>query len=246
VDSRWCDNSGTRLHYLDRAGGDALPVLAIPGWAEAAAEYAWLADRLPERRVVVADLRGRGESDAPERGYTFEHHVRDVAAIVAASALRPMVLVAFSRGSSYALGYARDHRADVRGLVMGDYEARHVRLPPQFVEIQSEMRVRGVVAAERIARHVAEQVQVDSREVPMWDDLATFDFPVLLMRGGRRGSLVGDDSEARYRAALPSLRVATITGAGHDLWSRDVDAYLAVLRPFLAECDAAARERERA
>jgi pimeloyl-ACP methyl ester carboxylesterase len=105
------------------------------------------------------------------------------------------------------------------------------------------MRVRGVVAAERISRHVAEQVQADSREVPMWDDLATFEFPVLLVRGGRRGSLVDDASEARYRAALPSVRVATITGAGHDLWSRDVEAYVAVLRPFLADCDVAATER---
>jgi pimeloyl-ACP methyl ester carboxylesterase len=243
VEHRWCDNAGTRLHYLDTGGGEGLPVLAIPGWAEAADEYAWLEEHLPDRRVVVADLRGRGASDTPARGYTLEDHVADVATIVAAAGLHTMVLVAFSRGSSYALGYARDHREHVGGLVMGDYEARHVRLPPEFVTIQSEMRVRGVVAAERISRHVAEQVQADSREVPMWDDLATFEFPVLLVRGGRRGSLVDDESETRYRAALPSVRVATITGAGHDLWSRDVEAYVAVLRPFLAACDVAATER---
>jgi pimeloyl-ACP methyl ester carboxylesterase len=62
---------------------------------------------------------------------------------------------------------------------------------------------------------------------------------VLLVRGGRKGALVDDDVEARYRAALPTIRVARLADAGHDLWSRDPDAYLAVLRTFLAACDAA-------
>jgi hypothetical protein len=34
---------------------------------------------------------------------------------------------------------------------------------------------------------------------------------------------------------LPSLRVETIEAAGHDLWSYNPDAYLAVLAPFLDE-----------
>jgi pimeloyl-ACP methyl ester carboxylesterase len=33
--------------------------------------------------------------------------------------------------------------------------------------------------------------------------------------------------------SLPSVEMATIAGAGHDLWSRAPGAYLAVLRPFL-------------
>ena len=37
----------------------------------------------------------------------------------------------------------------------------------------------------------------------------------------------------RWQAALPSLQVVMLPKAGHDLWSRDQDAYLAVLRPFL-------------
>ena len=35
-------------------------------------------------------------------------------------------------------------------------------------------------------------------------------------------------------AALPTVELVLLPEAGHDLWSRDQDAYLAVLRPFLA------------
>jgi pimeloyl-ACP methyl ester carboxylesterase len=216
-------------------------VLVVPGWAEAAREYVWLLDALAPRRVVVADLRGRGDSDAPADGYSFEHHVGDLAAIARAAVLERPVLVAFSRGSSYALGYALDHEDDVRGLVVGDYHARHVQLPPEFPAWQDQMLVRGTPASERVPAHVIMRVQADSREVPMWDRLAAATFPVLLVRGGRRGALVDDDVEAQYRAARPDIAVATIAGAGHDLWSRDPEAYLGVLRPFLARCDGGAR-----
>jgi pimeloyl-ACP methyl ester carboxylesterase len=105
------------------------PVLVVPGMGEGADEYAWLLGRLGDRRVLVADVRGRGRSDAPPAGYAWEDHIGDLRAVVAARALEPPVLVAFSRGSSYALGYALHFPDQVRGLVVGDYQARHVGLP---------------------------------------------------------------------------------------------------------------------
>jgi pimeloyl-ACP methyl ester carboxylesterase len=244
VDSRWCDNAGVRLHFLD-SGEEVTPtetpVFVVPGWPEAADEYAWLGARLTDRRVVIADVRGRGPSDAPAHGYTWQHHVGDLEAVVAGAALPPPILVAFSRGSSYALGYALAHDAPVRGLVIGDYPALHVRLGPEFVEGHARMVVRDIAATERVAPQVVERLVAESEDVPLWERLRDLDCSVLLVRGGRPGALVGDDREARYRAALPTIRVALLPGAGHDLWSHDVDAYLGVLRPFLDECDRANR-----
>ena len=62
---------------------------------------------------------------------------------------------------------------------------------------------------------------------------AEFEFPVLVIRGGRKGVLVSDELAAQWEAALPTVEFAMLPEAGHDLWSRDQDAYLAVLRPFL-------------
>jgi pimeloyl-ACP methyl ester carboxylesterase len=229
------DYDGVRLHALDNGRTDAPQptVLAIPGMGEYADEYRWLLDALGDRRVVVVDVRGRGHSDVPDSGYTWEHHIGDVRAVVDALGLERPIVVAFSRGSSYGLGYALTYPAEVRGLVVGDYFARHVGLPAEIADQQLRSKIRGTPMSERMSEHAVRQVVAESREVPLWDRLVELQCPVLLIRGGRKSALVGDELAAQWRAALPEVLIEVIADAGHDLWSRDVDAYLNVLLPFL-------------
>jgi len=231
----YVDNDGVRLHALDNRRTDATlpPVLAIPGMGEYADEYRWLLDALGERRVVGVDVRGRGRSDVPDSGYTWEHHISDLRAVVDALDLDRPIVVAFSRGSSYGLGYALSYPADVRGLVIGDYFARHVGLPEHVADQQLQAKVRGTLIADRMSEHAVRRVVAESREVPLWDRLTELQCPVLLIRGGRKSALVGEELAAQWRASLPSVQMELIADAGHDLWSRDLDAYLAVLLPFV-------------
>ena len=233
------DNAGVRLHALDNGRMEAglPPVLVIPGMGEFAEEYAWLLEALGPRRVVVLDVRGRGKSDVPATGYTWEHHVSDVEAAVRELRLDRPITVAFSRGTSYALGYALEHPDDIRALVVGDYYARHVGFPAEFADRQLQSKVRGTLIAARMSEHAVRQVFAEGREVPLWDRLVELRCPVMLIRGGRASAVVGEEVAATWLAALPSLRVEMIEGAGHDLWSREPDAYLAVLVPFLADID---------
>jgi pimeloyl-ACP methyl ester carboxylesterase len=233
--SAFVDHDGVRLHALDNGRLDApLPtVLAIPGMGEYADEYVWLLDALGDRRVVVVDVRGRGKSDVPDSGYTWEHHIGDLRAVVETLALDQPIVVAFSRGSSYALGYALSFPDEVRGLVVGDYFARHVGLPPEIADQQLQSKIRGTVMSERMSEHAVRQVVAESREVPLWDRLVELQCPVLVIRGGRKSALVGEELAVQWRESLPSVQMEVIADAGHDLWSRDVDAYLAVLLPFL-------------
>ncbi|OAA25856.1 putative hydrolase or acyltransferase of alpha/beta superfamily [Frankia sp. EI5c] len=230
------DHGGVRLHVLDNGRSDrpAPPVVVVPGMAEAAREYRWLLERLGDRRVLAVDLRGRGDSDAPATGYAWEDHIGDLRAAVTALGLRRPVLVAFSRGSSYALGYALRYPDQVAGLVVGDYWARHVRPPDAVVERQLSTRIRGVPMSERMPRHAARAVFAEARDHVLWDRLPELRCPVLVIRGGRRGAVVTDEVATQWRDALPTVRLATVENAGHDLWSRDRDAYLAALLPFLA------------
>jgi pimeloyl-ACP methyl ester carboxylesterase len=233
------DNQGVRLHALDngRSAGTAPPVVVVPGLAEHAEEYAWLLDRLADRRVVIVDVRGRGRSDAPPTGYAWEDHIGDLRAVIAALGLDRPVLVAFSRGSSYALGYALAHPERVAGLVVGDYPARHVRLPDGMVEQQLAWKIRGTAVRDRVPEHAVRAMFAAAREVPLWDRLTEPRCPTLVIRGGRRGAVITDELAGQWRRSLPSVEIVTIAGAAHDLWSRDHEAYLDALRPFLDRID---------
>ena len=233
--SRFVDNDGVRIHVLDNGRVDVAepPVLVVPGMGEHAQEYTWLLDALGERRVVIVDVRGRGRSDVPDSGYTWEHHISDLRAVVESLDIDRPIVVAFSRGSSYGLGYALTYPADVRGLVIGDYFARHVGLPDAVADQQLKTKVRGTLIADRMAEHAVRRVVAESREVPLWDRLTELRCPVLVIRGGRKSALVGEDLAAQWKASLPSVQMELIADAGHDLWSRDLEAYLAVLLPFL-------------
>lgn len=236
----YTDNDGVRIHALDNERDGALvPVLAVPGMGESADEYAWLLDGLGDRRVLVVDVRGRGGSDAPEQGYRWADHYGDLLAAMATAGLDRPVVIGFSRGSSYAFGAALHAPAPVRGVVVNDYWARHVGLPPEALDMLLNQRNRGRIMAERMSPRVIERVVLESEEIPLWDRLAELECPVLVIRGGRKGSLVSDEIVAQYRAAHPEVEIALIPDQGHDLWSRDVATYVATLAPFLAGIDAA-------
>jgi pimeloyl-ACP methyl ester carboxylesterase len=241
VEDRWARSGEVKLHYIDNGWRDPklAPVLIIPGFGERAEEYRWLLQALRGRRALVMTHRGRGQSDAPASGYRWEDHIADVEAVVGAAGIEAPILVAFSRGSSYAYGYALGHREAVRGLVIGDYPARHVGLGPGFIDHQRNASIRGVPMSERMPLHAIAGVQSESVEVSLWERLGELKCPVLLIRGGRAGTMVDDATEQRYRDHLPEIEVAMLPSAGHDLWSRDADAFYQVLAPFLAAIDLA-------
>lgn len=236
VRSGWASNGGVRLHFLE-GGGDGAPeggVLVVPGFGELAAEYAWLIRSLAPRRVVVADLRGRGPSDVPDSGYDLADHVGDLEAVVETAGLVGFTVVAISRGVSYGLGYALRHPERVRGFLAGDYWAGHLALPASWPDKALGGVLRGVPIPERIAPHAVRAIQHEAVERPMWDRLGELRGPFYVVRGTRRGVLVTDATADRYRAALSGVEIHTLEGMGHDLWHPDHRPLLSLVR-FLLE-----------
>jgi hypothetical protein len=87
----WADNGGVKLHYLDSGGEDVsllVPAVFIPGAIGSAELYLREIQSFAPRRCIAVSLRGRGKSDAPEKGYTFEDHVSDIDSIIQYSELK--------------------------------------------------------------------------------------------------------------------------------------------------------------
>lgn len=83
--------------------------------------WASVADLLsPAYRVIAYDLRGRGESDKPAKGYRLALHSEDLAGLLDHLGLRKAVLVGHSLGAHIAVRFAAMHPERVSKLVLVD------------------------------------------------------------------------------------------------------------------------------
>lgn len=76
-----------KLSYLEwepvAPHGEATPLLLLHGLADVALVWTSLGNYLgPEYHIIAPDMRGHGESDKPENGYTFEDNIQDLEALM--------------------------------------------------------------------------------------------------------------------------------------------------------------------
>lgn len=228
---------GVTLAY-DDVGRGTSPLVFIHGvachrgfWAPQRRHFA------RRHRVVALDLRGHGESDAPEQAYTIAGLADDVAWICGELDLHRPVLIGHSLGGLVALELAASHRYEVAAIVLID----SVLLAPGDRGDVVERLVNGVrsAAAERVLRdyfsaffapedaaecrdwildqalrtpgHVTSSVWEQSRL--NWDDadaLRRCRCPALYLDAGTPNA----DIQQAVRLC-PYLTIARTTGSGH-------------------------------
>ncbi|MDF2442907.1 MAG: hypothetical protein JWR01_1110 [Subtercola sp.] len=100
--------------------GPAPVVLALHSLSGAHLSWGWLADELPEARIVAPDLRGRGLSAELPGPYGIAEHIRDVLCVADALHLSEVTLVGHSLGAFVALGVVAARPALVLQVVLVD------------------------------------------------------------------------------------------------------------------------------
>jgi len=115
--SNFADVNGVRLHYLSAGTGD--PVVLLHGFAETSHMWLPLISELSGRHTVIApDLRGFGQSAAPDDGYTKKAMAQDIHALVNSLGYSRIRLVGHDIGLMVAYAYAAQYPADVDRLVL--------------------------------------------------------------------------------------------------------------------------------
>jgi pimeloyl-ACP methyl ester carboxylesterase len=112
--------SGVRLAVRTAGPLDAPPIVLVHGWAQSSAVFtAQFSSPLAERfRLIAVDLRGHGESEAPETGYDDPAQWAEDISAVLDYAGRPAVLLGWSYGGLVITDYLRvSGQAGVAGLV---------------------------------------------------------------------------------------------------------------------------------
>src|ERR671921_1256401 len=136
---------------LCRAGGGPDPVVCLHGITAQHRAFNAAARHLgPSRGVVGVDLRGRGDSDKPESGYSLGAHAADVVRVLDHLGLRSAVLAGHSMGAFVALKTALMFPDRVRALVLLD--GGWPRLERSPGEMTAEERQEAEALEEGLAR----------------------------------------------------------------------------------------------
>jgi pimeloyl-ACP methyl ester carboxylesterase len=123
-DGYWWSKDGLRLHYRDYPGSaDKPPVLCFPGLTRNARDYAPLAERLAgERRVILVEFRGRGESAYAKdpMSYVPLTYLQDVEALLVELGIERLVAVGTSLGGLVTMLLAATDGGKLAGVVLND------------------------------------------------------------------------------------------------------------------------------
>lgn len=234
--SRFTDNGGVWLHFVDSGGDDGgAPIVFVPGMTCIAEDYD---EVLPAfgRRTVVAELRGHGRSAAPADGYDSAVLSSDVGAVVDAVTGGPVHLVTFSRGTAYALGWALRNPDRVRSLAIGDYIPEERLLPPGAPRRLLDGRWRGTPVRERLDYEAAMKTFAAARARSFWNELAALQIPLLVVRSGER-VLVTDEQWSRYRDEFPDATLVEFSDSPHDIFRPDRRRFPQLVREHTDHAD---------
>jgi pimeloyl-ACP methyl ester carboxylesterase len=123
--SNFVDTNGIRLHYLEFKGTGATIILMHGLTANAHAFDGLIREGLaPAFHVISIDLRGRGKSEQPLKGYLMKNHADDVLGLMDALNISSAIIGGHSFGALLSLYLAANHPERVEKLILMDAAAR--------------------------------------------------------------------------------------------------------------------------
>ena len=155
---------GLKLHLRvhGRPGGDALPLLCLPGLARTGADFDTIAAALagdPEhpRQVLALDARGRGRSehDRDPANYNLPVELSDVLTVLTACGIERAIMLGTSRGGLLAMLMAVARPGALAGVIFND-------IGP-VLEPTGLMRIKGYIGKLPQPRDYAEGAEVMRR-----------------------------------------------------------------------------------
>jgi 3-oxoadipate enol-lactonase len=129
--------NGIKLYYEDTGSGDKT-ILLVHGFPLGRRLWEGQIEALRNAyRIVAPDLRGYGDSDAPDDidSYSLELYADDLASLLDELGIEKVVYVGLSMGGYLAFPFLRRYGDKVEALVLAD--ARAEADPPEGVEKRS-------------------------------------------------------------------------------------------------------------
>jgi 3-oxoadipate enol-lactonase len=251
------------LHYTEQ--GQTLPVILLHGYPLSSVIWQTQQQNLSDHyRVITPDLRGHGQSPAPDGIYDMDTLARDVLALMESLGIEKAAIMGHSMGGYVALAMWRlaPKRFAALGLIdsqaMPDSEdtrsGRYKTAEKVFEDgsqvVAQAMTLRLFAPNTPEDEPAVEQVRtmiLNTRPASIigslkgmaarpdsTDLLPQINVPVLILTGDK-DQLIAPQKAEKMAAAIPSAVLATIEDAGHLPMLEQPQATTMAIRNFLDE-----------
>ncbi|WP_374945996.1 alpha/beta fold hydrolase [Agreia sp.] len=260
MERRWFDRGGERLSYLvSQSSGPT--VLVLHGLAGSSTEMIPTAEALSERRVLLLDQRGHGQSIRLPEDASRAAFVADAVALIELESDGPISVIGQSMGAHTAMLVAAARPDLVDRLILleggegsGDPETNaemgrfFASWPVPFASVGAARGFLGSGALERAwagdLEHRGDgyyprfdaQVMVrviDAVAVPRWREWESVLSPTLAVFA--ENGLFTEDAKAEFVRRGRDVRRADIAGATHDAHLYSFDTWIALVKDFLGD-----------
>ena len=233
--------NGVRLAVEQRGSGPA--VLFVHGFPLDRTIWEHQLDSLTGYRRIAPDLRGMGQSDAPDLGYSMSTYAEDLIGILDAIGEGQVVVCGLSLGGYVAFELLRRWRERVRGLILVDTRAEADSAEGRRARdaLIGRVREQGAIAAAeamlprfftpQVSPEIIERVRTMILRTPVAGIVGALSamrerpdstpllstltgVPTLVVVGAEDAITPPPISQA-MAAAIPGARLMEIPGAGH-------------------------------
>ena len=216
-------NDGIRIAYEVHGTGPAL--LLLHGFSNDRrlwTKHKWIVHLQPAFTVIIMDIRGCGDSDAPlaPNAYQVEQHLADVDAVADACHVDQFRLWGWSFGGTLGLHLAARSPRLHRAVIAGTY----------FGRLFTEAYVQ-----RRLAEAVRPVEQARWQGVQSWPGIEPEDVqcPTLVYTGTADGNVMGHLQQQRAAIKAAGVRLHILPNLTHGGLVSAVDIVAPLVLPFL-------------
>ena len=210
-----------RLYYEDYRGKNRIPLIFIHGasWrGEACSTWRPIVDYFRgERRMIVFDLRGHGQSDKPQGQYAIEQFSEDLFSLMKNLEVEKAIIIGYSMGGMIALRFVLDHQEMVDRLILISTRHRQLSLFVRlFLPLWLSFAVRKL-HANSPPKHVLKSQAHACAKFDVTSELPKIRMPTLIIHGSEETGLTDlHVSQAKYmKEHIPNAELTILEGSKH-------------------------------
>jgi N-formylmaleamate deformylase len=111
------------IHLISKGNKNGIPIIFLPGITSYSLSFKKILNLMPDKFYALSmDIRGRGQSSAPKKGYLLEDYSEDLLNVINALTANPYspVLVGHSMGARLSAAFGSRYPALISGMVLID------------------------------------------------------------------------------------------------------------------------------